>query len=156
MLNYLVKSHFVFSKKEGLNLIRSKKVYVNGLVVTNPFYVLKKNDYVQLPISNNTYNYVYFNVDKNFKKLSLLKHIIWKNTRFRNNFYKQPYNRVPSWVNELFNYNDDISINIEVDFTTMSFCIVNECVDYISVSSNNDLNFLNLYMFRNYNWNFLV
>lgn len=156
LINYLVKSGFSSSKKEALILLKSGKVYVNGLTIKNPFYFLKKGDVVQLPISVNNYNYVYYNFDKNFKKLSLLKHIIWKNTRFRNNFYKQPYNRVPSWLNNFFNYGDDVSSNIEIDYTTMSFCLINTSIDTVSLSSDFDLNFLNLYMFRNYNWKYLI
>ena len=57
ILNYLVKSNFVFSKKEALILLKNKKIFVNGFIISNPFYCLKKGDVVQTPISSNVYNY---------------------------------------------------------------------------------------------------
>jgi ribosomal protein S4 len=76
LFNVLIKCKFCFTKEESIFLIKSGLVFVNGLVITNPFFFLKKSDVVQLTISDLFFDFFKINSDKKFKLVSLLKHVI--------------------------------------------------------------------------------
>ena len=153
--NLLIKSKICYTISESLFLIKNGFVFLNGVKLNNPFLILKKTDIVQISISDSFFDFFKINTDKKFKLTSLLKHIIWKNNRFVNNFYKQSYSRVPNWVNEVSSYYEDIPSYIEIDYTVLSFCFLNDNLNFFFYN-NSFLNFINIFMIRNYNWNYLI
>ena len=155
MYNLLIKSKICYTVSESLFLIKNGFVFINGVKTTNPFLILKKFDIIQISISDSFFDFFKINTDKKFKVTSLLKHIIWKNNRFINNFYKQSYNRVPSWVSNVSSFYEDVPSYIEIDYTILSFCFLNDSVNFIFYN-NSFLHFINIFMLRNYNWNYLV
>jgi ribosomal protein S4 len=136
-------------------LINRGIVFINGVRTTNPYLHVKVGDVVQLIISDNFFTFFKISTNKKLKLLNSLKHIIWKNNRFRNNFYKQQYNRVPDWVSALSSFYDDVSAYIDVDYTVLSFCLINSDEKFNFLKKTN-LKFINLFMLRNYNWNYLT
>lgn len=155
LYNILIKSKMCYTYSESIFLIKNGFVFVNGLLIKNPFFLLKNSDIIQITISDQFYEFFKINTDKKYKLVCLLKHIIWKNHRFLNNFYKQSYNRVPDWVFDTSSFYEDVPSYIDVDYTTMSLCILKLDVNFIFYN-NNFLNFINIFMLRNYNWNYLV
>lgn len=155
LYHILIKSKLCFTKSESIFLIKNGFVFINGFKCLNPYYNLKKSDIIQITISENFFDFFKINMDKKYKQILMLKHIIWKNHRFLNNFYKQSYNRVPDWVLDVSSFYDDVPSYIEVDYTTLSLCVLKINFDFI-FNSNVNLNFLNIFMLRNYNWNYLI
>ena len=153
--NLLIKSKICYTVSESLFLIKNGFIFLNGLKITNPFTILKKADIVQISISDLFFDFFKINTDKKFKITSLLKHIIWKNSRFVNNFYKQPYNRVPNWIINVSSFYEDVPSYIEIDYTVLSFCLLDDNLNFFFYN-NSFLNFINILMLRNYNWNYLV
>jgi ribosomal protein S4 len=155
LFNVLIKCKFCFTKDESIFLIKNKFIFVNGLVVTNPIFFLKKSDVVQVIISDCFFDFIKINSDKKLKTISLLKHVIWRNNRFANNFYKQSYTKVPDWVLNTSSFYEDVPTYFEVDYTILSACILKNDVNFIFYN-NSLLNFINVFMLRNYNWNYLT
>ena len=129
LFNILIKCKFCFTKDESIFLIKNKFVFVNGVLVTNPTYFLKKSDIIQVAISDFFFDFYKINSDRKFKTITLLKHVIWKNNRFINNFYKQSYNRVPDWVLNVSSFYEDVPNYLEVDYTILSICILKNDVN---------------------------
>lgn len=155
LYNILLKSKLCYTLTESLFLIKNGFVFLNGLVSKNPLTTIKKSDIIQLVMSDLFFEFFKINSDKKYRTISSLKHIIWKNNRFSNNFYKQSYNRVPEWVLDISSFYEDVPNYIEIDYTTLSLCLVNNNINFIFYN-NNFLNFLNVFMLRNYNWNYLT
>ncbi len=153
--NLLIKSKICYTTSESLFLIKNGFVFLNGVKITNPFLTLKKSDIVQILISDSFFEFFKINTDKKFKITSKLKHIIWKNNRFLNNFYKQPYNRVPYWVSDVSSFYEDVPGFIEIDYIVLSFCLLSNDLNFFFYN-NSLLNFINIFMLRNYNWNYLT
>ncbi len=155
LINCLIKSNFCSTFKESYTLILKKQIYINGFVEINPFFQLGVGDVIQISMSDNFFNFFKVNLEKKFKSLNTIKHIIWKNHRFGSNFYKQPYNKVPDWVSEISSFYDDIPSHLDVDFTTLSCCVLYKDIDFFSYNYS-FINFINIFMVRNYNWNYLT
>jgi hypothetical protein len=95
LYNILLKSKLCYTLAESLFLIKNGLVFLNGVVSKKPLVTVKKSDIIQLIISDSFFEFFKINSDKKYRMILSLKHIIWKNNRFVNNFYKQTYNRVP-------------------------------------------------------------
>jgi len=155
LYNILIKSKICYTQSESIFFIKNGFVFVNGVRITNPFFILKKSDIIQLILSDCFFDFFKINTDKKYKSVCLLKHIIWKNHRFLNNFYKQSYNRVPDWVLDVSSFYEDVPTYIDVDYTILSICVLNNDINFMFYN-NNFLNFINVFMLRNYNWNYLT
>lgn len=155
LLNFLVKVKFCYTFSEAFCLINKGMVFVNGTKVSNPYFQLNLGDVVQLILLDNFFTFFKMNTQKKIKLLNSLKHIIWKNNRFKNNFYKQQYNRVPDWVSSLSFFYDDCPAFVEIDYTISSFCVI-DIGRKLDFFKKTNLRFINLFMLRNYNWNYLT
>lgn len=155
MYNTLIKAKFCYTKSESIFFIKNGLVFINGSKCLNPYYIVNNSDIIQFSISENFFDFFKINTDKKHKSILIIKHIIWKNHRFLNNFYKQSYNRVPDWILDISSFYDDVPSYIEIDYTTLSLCVLKVDLNFIFYN-NNSLNFLNIFMLRNYNWNYLT
>lgn len=155
LINSLIRSKFCYTISESIFFIQNGCVYVNGIKCNNPFFQLSGGDLIQLPIFDDYFNFFKISTDKNIKLINSLKHIIWKNNRFNSNFYKQSYNRVPDWVSSISYFYDDVSIMYDVDYTIMTSILLFRKINFNFLNLN-FYNFINLYMIRNYNWNYLT
>jgi hypothetical protein len=54
----LLKSHFFFFSYDTQFFLKKKFIYVNGFIQTNPFYILKIGDRIQLSISDQYFIYI--------------------------------------------------------------------------------------------------
>lgn len=155
LFSLLIKSKICNSFSESLFFINNGLVFVNGKKSYNPFFQINVGDVIQISLSDKIFNFFKINFNKKVKILNTLKYIIWKNHRFRNNFYKQPYNRVPNWVSDISFFYEDVPTCIDVDYSVMSFCILHKNIKN-NFFKKSFLKNINMYMLRNYNWNYLI
>lgn len=154
LLGVLIKLKFCHTFTESLFLIKNGKIFVNGIKVFNPYFKLCIGDFIQIKISKVFFNFFKINIGKKIKLLNSLKYFIWKNNRLKNNFYKQPYTKVPKWVSDLKYFHEDVPRYLDVDYSTLSACVICKPL-YLSSLKDINLKFLNIFMLRNYNWSYL-
>jgi ribosomal protein S4 len=145
----ILDSKFAITINDSLNLIKNKLVYVNGLLVKNPFYYIYIGDFIQLKISPKYYYFYKNNFNNNLKYTFLVSYRLWRFNRFKGNFYKQSPINLPNWLKKLqFLYND-IPNYLEVDFVIL-------CTSIIQNNKLSNFNpYVNFFMFRLYNWKYL-
>jgi len=155
IVNLIIRCKFCYNLSESIFFLKNGFIYLNGLKITNPLTQVNVGDLIQLSFSENYFNFFKVNTNNKLKSIFFLKHIIWKNKRFKDNFYKQKYNQVPDWIFKISNFYDDIPSFIEVDFSIMSFLVIYKKLNTQDINLNL-FNFINFYMLRNYNWNYLT
>ena len=118
----LLKSHFFFFFNDVKFFLKKGLVYVNGVLVYNPLFILKIGDVIQLVFSKIYFYYkkkifLFFN-----KKIKFIKYKRWKfsNPKFKRNFFQWQ----PSFLENLFFYKIDIPSFLEVDFISLSFSFI--------------------------------
>jgi hypothetical protein len=87
-----------------------------------------------------------------FKRIS---YRLWLLNRFKNNFYKQSRNRIPSWIGNLLFVYEDVPFYLEVDYIILSIMFV------FRKNKFHHFNFFSkksiaLFLLRHYNWKYIV
>ncbi len=145
----LLKSHFFFFSYDTQFFLKKKFIYVNGFIQTNPFYILKIGDRIQLSISDQYFIYIkgIFNFFK--RKAFIIKKKEW--TSFKEN---NPgiYNKwEPSFFKNLLFFKLDTPSYLEIDFLTLTFV-------YLKVEKNLEkkksffFKFFSHFLLKSYNW----
>jgi ribosomal protein S4 len=155
LFNVLVRAKFIYSWKDSIFLIKNGYVFVNGRVSRNMFLTVNLNDFIQICIGNDYFNFFKKNLNSNLKLMNNMVNKVWQINRLRGNFYKQTTSHIGSWINELMFFYDDVPDHIEVDYSILTLAIV-----YVNYNFNNYnfflMKFLNCFMVRHYNWKYIV
>ena len=131
--------------------MRKSFVKVNGVVVNNKFFELKKGDCVQIVRSVFYYDYVK-RIYKFFRqKVSKLKFKRWKSIqrRKKTGFFLKSW--VPNFLDKFIFFKTAIPKFLEVDFFSLSFVVLYSNRDLLL----NDKFFnkiISYYMIKMYNW----
>ena len=76
LYNILIKSKFCYTQSESIFLIKNGLVYINGVCIKNSFYITKNSDIIQVVLSDSFFEFFKINMDRKYKTVCLLKHII--------------------------------------------------------------------------------
>jgi ribosomal protein S4 len=155
LYNILIRAGFAITFDETFFLIKNNLVFVNGVLQTNPYFVVSQKDVVSLMLSKKHYAFHKNNLNKKLKLTFFLGYRIWRINRFKNNFYKQSSNRIPDWVNRLTFFYEDVPSYLEVDYSILACSIIKIPSKF---SSHNFYfnKFINFFMMRQYNWKYLI
>jgi len=149
----LVKSHFFNNVNDSLFFIKNGYVLVNNKLITNSEFLLNFNDVIKI---NNKFNYYFFYRSNLTKSLKMSKKINWAFHKF---IKKQKFNKffpkVYNWINSSVYFGFDIPYYIEVDFVNMTSIILTKSFDLSNVTYTN-IKYINFYLTRLYNWNYIV
>jgi ribosomal protein S4 len=153
--NILIRCKFTITIKESNFLIKNNFVYVNNICINNPNYICNHNDLINICFFKSVFYFFKFNYNNKLKSTFSLGYCIWRINRLKGDFYKQPYNSIPSWVDNLIYFYNDIPDFLEVDYLTLSCFILKK------INTFNQYNYflfrsLNLYALRLYNWKYVV
>lgn len=148
----LIKCHYFTNLKDSVFFIKNGFIFVNNKALFNPEYILKYKDIIKF-INKKQYYLYYRNSINN--SLFLSKKINWaaskfiKKTRFRKFFPK-----VYKWIYSGLYFGFDIPYFLEVDFINLTIIFIKKP---ISLTFNNyiSIKFLNFYLTRLYNWNYI-
>lgn len=151
LFNILLRSHFIFFLNDLMFFIQNGYVFVNGLIVTNPFFKLKINDRVQLIIFKNYFFFIKSKLNAFFKNLFKIKIKIWHINRNRLNYYKQSSKHIPEWVGNTLLYKNDIPKYLEVDYLILMTIIIFKPNNFYYFNYF-FFKFLSNYMFKLYLW----
>lgn len=153
LAHILIKSHFFDNLSDSSFFIKNGHVIVNNILVRNPNLILNFNDLIRL---NNKFNYYFFYRKNLNNSLKMSKKINWAFYKF---IKKQKFNKffpkVYNWINSSIYFGFDIPFYLEVDFINMSIVILIKSLDFKNVSRPN-IKYINFYLTRLYNWNYIV
>lgn len=146
LINILMKSDFFLSKNDCLWFLSKGLISVNFVIEKNKNKILKINDIINLSYSNiyfSFYKKTFFNSLNSIYKINKKLWSIQKN-RINNTNLKENY---PNWINNYKYFKNEIPLNLEIDFLTLSIYILNYNFKYENISKYN-LKFLNIYLNR--------
>lgn len=155
LLTVILISRFGSTNSHTNFLLNLGFVFVNGKNIRNVRYIVKSGDLIQF-IFTKTY-FLYWNYLINFFniKSNRIRKYFFNLFKNRYNFFKEQKIRTPVWFLNYFYTNNDVPIYLEIDYLTLTiFCL------YLP-SKLNDFNhqvykFLNLHLFRLYNWKYVT
>ena len=156
-LNLVLTSTSIVPDKENAALLISNNlVFVNGQIITNPTFLIFKNDFIQLLISLKYY--VLFKWLKNFqflKQKRLNKFISNISLTKLNKDRKKTRLVLPNWTLNALLFKYDIPQYLEVDFLTLSiFCLYEP---FLPQDFNHSLwNLEKVSIYNLYNWKYIT
>lgn len=149
----LVKSHFFNNLNDSSFFIKNGYILVNDGLITSPEFIINFNDTIKI---NNKFNYYLFYRLNLTKSLKMSKKINWAFHKF---IKKQKFNKffpkVYNWINSSVYFGFDIPHYLEVDFINMTIFILIKSFDLSNVNYVN-IKYINFYLTRLYNWNYIV
>lgn len=153
--NILIFSKLALSLKEAKFIVESNLVYINGVCCSNYSALANVGDVIQLVLSDRLFRFYRTNFHKKTKFFKRISYSLWLINRFRENFYKQSKNRTPFWINKLLFVYEDVPSFLEVDYITLTICVVFEKTKFHHFNFFNK-KFINLFLLRHYNWKYIV
>ena len=153
LVNILIKSHFFNNKGDSIFFIKNGFVLVNGLVETDFNYIIKEGDNIKLNIKKNYYFFYRKNLVKAIKMTKKLNWAFFKFIKKRRKNFLFP--KVYNWIDSSLDFGFDIPRNLEVDFINMTVFVLYKFFDLNSVSYTT-IKYVNFYLTRLYNWNYIV
>lgn len=153
LINILVKSHIFNNKDDALFFLKKGFVLVNNSVEVDPSFIVNCGDIIKI---NSKKNYYFFYRKSLVKAIKMSKKLNWAFYKFikkrRKNFL---FPKVYNWIDSSLHFGLDIPRNIEVDFVNMTVCILSKVFDLKTVSYST-VKYINFYLLRLYNWNYIV
>lgn len=155
VLNLTIFLRLAPSIKEALFLSTSGLIFINGYQVSKFDTHVNYGDVVQIAMSDAFYKFYRWNIHLKQKFFKRVGYHLWILNRFRFNFYKQSTTRIPTFVDRVMFFYEDLPRFIEADFTTLTF---------ILVLNKNKKKFFNFFfkkvpalnMLRLYNWKYIT
>ncbi len=151
--NILVKSHFFNNINDSEFFIKNGFVVVNNKVCTNINEIINFGDIVRL---TTRFNYYFFYRKNLNKSLKMSKKINWAFYKFiKKNKKKKFFPKVYKWINSSKYFGFDIPHNLEVDFINMTIVVLAKFFDISNIERSN-IKYINFYLTRLYNWNYII
>lgn len=152
LFNCLLRSLLIQFFNDVFYFIKNGLVFVNGLVIKNPYYITNVGDKIQLIILKNFYYFYIFKKSLLLKYLFKIKIKIWALNKSKINYYKQVSSRVQNNVINTMFYYIDIPKYMEVDFSLLMIILLFRPKNYFLYNIY-ILKFFSNYMFRLLIWN---
>ena len=148
----LIKSNLLNNLKDVDFFINKGLIYVNNNATYNINYVVKISDTIK--IINKKHYYYFYRVSLNdslfsMKKINWAYHRFKKKNRF-NNFFPKVYR----WIYSGINFGFDVPSYLEVDYVNLTVLVLIKSFD-VSMYDYVTIKFINLYLTRLYNWNYI-
>lgn len=140
---------------DSLSYIKNIGVFCNHNLIKNPYFIVNLYDIIQL---NSDFKYFYYlktmnkQLRKHFKKV---KPRIFKLVRGKYDINKQSATSIPKWVLNFKIFKELQPNNFEYDYTTLTFIMIYDFSKYQAIHYSNNY-ILSLYMYRLYNWRYIV
>ena len=153
LYNILIKSHFFNNINDSIFFIKKGYILINNNIIVDPNYKIKLYDFIKLLDKTNYYLYY-----RNSLNNAILhsKKINWAFQKFRKkNKTRKIFPKVYNWITFSKYFGFDIPYYIDVDFINMTAFILIKSFDINNLDYSN-IKFLNLYLTRLYNWNYIV
>lgn len=151
--NILIKSHFFNNSNDSDYFIKHGFITINNHICTDNNKLVNFGDIIKL---NSRFNYYFFYRKNLNKSLKMSKKINWAFYKFiKKDKKKKFFPKVYKWVNSSRYFGFDIPFNLEVDFINMTIIILSKYFDIANIERSN-IKYINLYLTRLYNWNYIV
>ncbi len=150
VINLLIRSKFVFNEMEANFFLQNGFVFLNGCSINNNV-VIKLGDVLSLSISDDYFNFYKINLSNKLKLTYSIGYVLWRLNRFKGNFYKQPYTKIPDWIYKLNHFYEDVPSFLEVDYSVLSCVIVKYPQNFYNYNYN-FTKFISFFLNRQYNW----
>jgi hypothetical protein len=124
ILNFVLQARFVPSLKEAMFFATSGLIFINGRQVNKFDTHINYGDVVQLAISDILYRFYRWNIHFKQKFFKKVGYHLWILNRFRFNFYKQSTTRIPTFIDRIMFFYEDLPKIFEADFITLTFTLV--------------------------------
>lgn len=149
----LIKSHFFNNLVDSNFFIKNGFVLVNGSANYDINYNIKINDIIK--ILNKKYYYNLYKTSLNdsifsLKKLNWAYYKLKKKNR-KKTFFPKVYN----WIYKYNHFGFDVPYYMELDYINLTLFILEKPLN-TDLINYNSLKYLNLYLTRLYNWNYIV
>ena len=149
----MIKSHFFNNINDSEFFIKNGFVVVNNKVCTNINEIINFGDIVRL---TTRFNYYFFYRKNLNKSLKMSKKINWAFYKFiKKNKKKKFFPKVYKWINSSKYFGFDIPHNLEVDFINMTIVVLAKFFDISNIERSN-IKYINFYLTRLYNWNYII
>jgi len=121
----LLRSKLISTQILARFFIKKNYIFVNGLLVSKPQFVVSKGDVIQLLLQIKVLLFLRWNALLAFQKTKKFYYYLkkWRARSFRP-YPKTPSRRIPSWIRKCFLYREPIPLFMEVDFLTMSVIVL--------------------------------
>lgn len=151
--NILIKSHFFNNDNDSNFFIKKGFIAVNNKICKDINKVVNFGDIIKLTAK---FNYYFFYRKNLNKSLKMSKKINWAFYKFlKKDKRKKSFFKVYNWVNSSRYFGFDIPYNLEVDFINMTVIVLIKFFDISNIESSN-IKYINLYLTRLYNWNYII
>ena len=146
----LIKSHFLLFLFDCKFFIKKGFIFINGIVIRDPFYQLKVGDRVHIPFFKKYYSYINGNNTFFEKKIDLMKRKQLDITTF-DKLLNPLLLWYPNFLKKFIFFNLDIPLFLEVDFFTLTFIFLKK--DKKNLKKNFFLNkMMSVFLSKSYNW----
>ena len=154
LYNVLINSCLVSSFSDSFNFIKNKNIFVNRILVTNPYKLLNLGDCVEIVINKNYFIYNY-NLNIMFdKNLIKFKSKLVSNMKQKDNTISNSDKFILKLLKDNYFFKKNIPNYLEVDFFVLS------CIFFREIKSFDDISYVNrklvtFFMYRLYNWKWI-
>ena len=151
----LLTQRFFSTYEDAKNFIHKGGVVVNNQFVSDHNLNLNVGDVIKLPHNELFFFYLTsFNLNRR-KYLKMVKPRIFKLIRNKVDINKQATKNFPKWTLKFFFFKETKPTNVEYDYFTFTFVILTNSRFIYDCNFNLDAMF-SLYMYRLYNWKYIV
>jgi len=144
----------MFNNIEDSNFfIKKGFVSINNFTVYNVNCVVKTNDIITF---KNKHQYYLFYRNNINNSIFSLKKLNWAFFKFRKkNRFKKFFPKVYHWIYSNIHFGFDVPFFLECDYVNLSIIILHKPLN-LNLINYTSLKFLNFYLTRLYNWNYIV
>lgn len=148
----LLKSKLVSSVTQLLELINCNCVLINSKPINQITTFVPVGSKIQLILFKSYSMYYLYSYNLNLKWVYRTGYCLWRFYRHKFNLFKQSPKKLPKWLNRLMFYKQELPNYVEVDFTVLTVCVVNNPIQYDRFLSK----IYNTNFFRLLNWKYVV
>ena len=148
----LIKCHFFNSLNDSNFFIKNKYIFINNKSVINTNLIIKTNDIIKMA---SRYNYYFFYRNNLNNSIFSLKKLNWSFYKFKKkNRFTKIFPKVYHWIYSNIYFGFDVPYFVEVDFVNMTIIILQKPFNSFLFNFVS-LKYINLYLTRLYNWNYI-
>lgn len=149
----LIRAHIFNNLKDANFFIKSGCVFVNGFSIFNVNEKISTSDLIKIVNKKFYYSFYKNSIDDSIFALKKLNWAFYKfkKKRRKNNFFPKVYH----WIYNHNHFGFDIPYFMEVDYVNLTIFILQKPLN-ISLINYTSIRYLNFYLTRLYNWNYIV
>lgn len=149
----LIKTHIFNNLLDSNFFIKKGLISINNKITFNCDDNIKINDIIK--IINKNWYYKFYRENLNIS-IASLKKLNWAFYRFKKkNRFQKIFPKVYNWISNSVYFGFDVPYYFEVDYINLTIFLMFKPINTVNTNYNS-IKYLNYYLTRLYNWNYII